>query len=192
VEGIQDELNVDGVIGHRDCVLDGFVVDVKSSSSIQFQKFKDKSIGQDDQFGYLVQLDGYLDGSVGDPLVTDLSRAYLLVVDKNLGHMCLYEHRRREGLVRDIIKKYRGIVNNAMPQACECQTVSDGKSGNIKLGMKASYSPFKWECFPNLRCFIYSDGPRYLTKVVREPNVMEVDRHGNIIPKLGEFNVSVS
>src|SRR6267154_233169 len=69
VTGEQDELSVDGVTGHRDCVIDGAIVDVKSSSSRGFQKFKDKSIGQADDFGYLDQLDAYLVGSLDDPLV---------------------------------------------------------------------------------------------------------------------------
>ena len=55
VTGEQDELSVDGVVGHRDCVIDGAVVDIKSSSSRGFQKFKDKTIAQADDFGYLDQ-----------------------------------------------------------------------------------------------------------------------------------------
>jgi len=44
VEGEQDELVLDGIVGHRDCVIDGCSVDVKSASSLSFQKFKDKSL----------------------------------------------------------------------------------------------------------------------------------------------------
>jgi hypothetical protein len=43
VTGEQDELVVDDIKGHRDCVIDGCIVDVKSSSSFSFQKFKDGS-----------------------------------------------------------------------------------------------------------------------------------------------------
>lgn len=184
VMGEQDELVVDGVRGHRDCVIDGCLVDAKSCSSRIFEKFKTGTISNDDPFGYLVQLDGYLDGSDLDPLVRVKDRGYILAVDKTLGHMCLYEHKRRHN-VREIIKKYRDIVNSNKPPQCECVVVSDGVSGNMKLGVTASYSPFKHQCFPKLRTFLYADGPRFLTTVFKLPKVPEVDRNGNIIHNTG-------
>src|SRR5258705_12324610 len=53
VEGEQGHVEFDGIVGHRDCVIDGCVVDVKSSSSRGFIKFKDNSISHDNPFGYL-------------------------------------------------------------------------------------------------------------------------------------------
>lgn len=186
VTGEQDELVVDGVVGHRDCVIDGCVVDVKSASSMAFKKFKDRSISHSDSFGYLDQLDGYLLGSREDPLVRVKDRGYLLAVDKQLGHMCLYEHRLRtenDGTPRIVkrIREYKDIIERDTPPPCTCETVPDGKSGNIKLGTRASYSAYKHCCFPNLRTFLYSSGPVYLVKVVRKPDVPEVDRFGNIV-----------
>jgi len=69
VTGEQDALQLDGIVGHRDCVIDGCVVDVKSCSSRSFQKFKNKAYDQIDEFGYLDQLDGYVVASHDDPLV---------------------------------------------------------------------------------------------------------------------------
>ena len=181
VTGEQDELTVDGVVGHRDCVIDGNIVDVKSTTTRGFQKFKDGSIRDDDPFGYLDQLDGYVLGSRNDPLVRNKSSGYLLAIDKQLGHICLYEHKLREDHVRQRIKDYREIVARPEPPACTCGTVADGKSGNIKLDTRASYSPFKYCCKPNLRTFLYATGPVYLTHVARKPDVVEVDRNGKII-----------
>lgn len=181
VLGEQDEVCVDGVVGHRDCVIDGCVVDVKSASSIAFEKFKSGEIAQSDNFGYLDQLDGYLVGSLNDPVVKVKDRGYLLVVDKTLGHMVLYEHRLREDHIRNRIKYYKYIVSLKTPPECECKTVPHGKSGNIKLDTKASYNLYKYCCFPNLRTFLYSDGPVYLTQVFRKPDVIEVDKHGNVV-----------
>lgn len=178
VTGEQDVLSVDGIIGHRDCVIDGCVVDVKSTSSFGFAKFKDGSLAQNDSFGYLDQLDGYLVGSQHDDLVRTKDRGYLLAIDKTLGHMCLYEHKVREAHIKERIKHYKEIVSYNRSPTCQCGTVPDGKSGNLKLDIKASYSSFKHVCFPYLRTFLYSDGPRYLTKVVRIPDVPEVDKHG--------------
>jgi len=181
VTGEQDAVSVDGIVGHRDCVIDGCIVDVKSAASRSFTKFKDGSIRQDDPFGYLDQLDGYLCGSLQDPLVRVKDRAYLLAIDKQLGHMVLYEHGFREEHIRERIKGYRRIISSDIRPTCNCGTLSDGKSGNIKLDTKASYSPYKYCCFPNLRTFLYASGPIYLTKVVRKPDVMEVDKHGKMV-----------
>lgn len=181
VTGEQDALFVDGVQGHRDCVIDGCLVDVKSASSFSFKKFKDGSIAQDDAFGYLDQLDAYLVGSADDPLVRTKDRGFLLAIDKQMGHMCLYEHKVRPDSIRNRIEEYKRIVSLAEAPRCTCGTVADGKSGNIKLDTKASYNVYKHCCFPNLRTFLYASGPVYLTKVVRKPEVPEIDKNGKYI-----------
>lgn len=181
VVGEQDELVVDGILGHRDAVVDGAVLDVKSTSTLGFKKFEEGTIAQDDQFGYLDQLDGYICGSLHDPLVTIKDRGYLLAIDKQLGHMCIYEHKFREESIRERIREYKRICSLPTPPGCTCGTVFDGKSGNIRLDVKASYSPYKYVCNPNLRTFIYAKGPVYLTHVARRPDVLEVDKFGNPI-----------
>jgi len=44
VEGQQDEIEVEGVLGHQDCRIDGVLTDIKSASSFAFKKFKDGSL----------------------------------------------------------------------------------------------------------------------------------------------------
>lgn len=187
VTGEQDELRLDGIVGHRDCIIDGCLVDVKSTSTLSFSKFKDKTLAQSDSFGYLDQLDGYLAASIDDPLLRVKDRGYILAIDKQLGHMCLYEHEHRPGLIEERIRLYKSIIERSEPPACTCGTVPDGQAGNIKLDVVASYSPFKHACFPRLRTFLYADGPRYLTVVKRRPQrrdgsyITEVDKHGNVV-----------
>lgn len=181
VKGEQDEVILDGIVGHRDAVIDGCVVDVKSASSRSFEKFKSGSIATQDSFGYLDQLDGYVTASFEDPLVTVKDRGYLLAIDKTLGHLCLYEHITRPDNIRERIAVSKRIVDRSTPPACECKTVKDGESGNIKLDLKASYSNYKYCCFPKLRTFLYARGPVYLTKVIRTPDVMEIDKHGRAV-----------
>jgi hypothetical protein len=181
VKGEQDEVEVDGILGHRDCVIDGCIVDIKSSSSRGFDKFKNGTIAQSDDFGYLDQLDGYLVGSADDPLVRVKDRAYLLAIDKQLGHMVLYEHKVRESSIRERIKSYKAICSLSSPPACTCGTVKDGESGNRKLDLRASYSPYKFCCNPRIRTFLYSNGPRYLTHVERTPDVIEIDSRGKTV-----------
>ena len=181
VTGEQDELVLDGIVGHRDCVIDGCVLDVKSASSISFSRFRNGEFAREDSFGYLDQLDGYVLASVDDPLVRVKDKGYILAIDKQLGHMCLYEHTIRELSIRDRIKTYKQIVGLGVAPKCECKTIPQGASGNIQLDFKAGYSPYKHCCFPFLRTFIYSSGPVYLTKVVRVPDVKEVDRYGKTV-----------
>lgn len=181
VTGEQDELVVDGIIGHRDCVIDGCVVDVKSASSRGFIKFKDGTLATNDSFGYLYQLDGYLLGSRHDPLVSVKDKAYILAVDKTLGHLALLENALQEQRIRNRITEYKRIVGLPSPPHCACSTVFDGKSGNVKLDVKASYNQYKYCCFPELRTFLYSSGPVYLTRVVRKPDVTEIDKNGKIL-----------
>lgn len=186
VQGEQNEVSVDGVRGHRDCVIDGCIVDVKSAATRSFLKFRDKTIAEDDPFGYLDQLDGYAVGSMDDPLVTTKDKAYLLAVDKQLGHLALYEHLVRPESIRRRVADYKQIVSLATAPHCTCGTEPDGESGNIKLDTKASYSGYKHHCFPQVRTFLYSSGPRYLSKVVKLPMyrgqpIQEVDKHGNYV-----------
>jgi hypothetical protein len=54
----QHEVDVDGVKGHMDAVIDGIPVDCKSASSYSFQKFLNGPFF-DDPFGYVKQLSGY-------------------------------------------------------------------------------------------------------------------------------------
>jgi CRISPR/Cas system-associated exonuclease Cas4 (RecB family) len=181
VTGEQDEVVLDGIVGHRDCVIDGAVVDVKSCSTFQFAKYKTGTVQDDDAFGYLDQLDAYGSACIEDPLVTIKDKAYILAIDKTLGHIALYEHSIRTEAIRARIEDYKEIVQCDQPPICRCGTKPIGVSGNIGLDTKASYSPYKYICFPHLRTFLYSSGPVYLTRVIRRPEVIEVDKYGNPI-----------
>jgi hypothetical protein len=182
VTGEQDELILDGVKGHRDCVIDGCIVDVKSVNSLGFQKVKSGLVATDTFLrDYLDQLDGYTVASYEDPLVRVKDKAYIVFIDKVLGKLALYEHKVRPDSIRGRVASYKAIVALNEPPRCSCGVQPDGASGNIKLDTKASYNPYKYCCKPNLRTFLYADGPRYLTKVARKPDVIEVDRNGNIV-----------
>lgn len=180
VEGEQDELVVDGIVGHRDAVIDGCIVDVKSSSVLALQKLKTGSIRQEDGFGYLDQLDAYLSGSVADTLTTVKDRGYLLGIGKELGHLELYEHKHRPEHIKERIRDYKRIVASVIPPPCECRTEAWGAKGNVKLDYKASYDDQRFTCFPHLRTFLYAKGPIFLTKVVDLPSVPEVDKNGRV------------
>ena len=48
VEGMQDRVTVHGIRGHRDAVIDGMTVDVKSCSPFAFKKFRDGELRDND------------------------------------------------------------------------------------------------------------------------------------------------
>lgn len=178
VEREQHEVTLSGVKGHIDCLIDGVLVDFKSCSRRQFDKYKSGSIAKDDPFGSLDQLDGYATALREDPCLLDKEHAYIFAFQKELGHACIYEHTCRPESIKARIVQYKCVVGMDEPPACECGTVDIGASGNVGLDTRASYSPFKWSCRPNLRCFLYATGPVYLTRVMRKPDVPEVDRYG--------------
>jgi hypothetical protein len=182
VTGEQDELVLDGIVGHRDCIIDGCIVDVKSTTSRGMETFKQGRVEEDIFLrSYLDQLDGYAVASLDDPLVTNHEFAYIWAIDKQLGHMYLHEHRIRPDHIRQRIEQYKSIVNKTEPPTCNCGTLVDSKSGNIRLDTKASYNPFKYFCHPKLRTFIVKGKPVDLVKVVVRPDGVEMSKDGLII-----------
>lgn len=175
VEGEQGEVIVDGIVGHRDAVIDGVTVDVKSVSTMGFTKFKKNELRVDDPFGYLKQLTGYVYGASKDPLVTDKTGGAFLVMDKQHGHLHLdyYNLEHELELFPSALVATKLLATMKTTPHREWEAVPDGKSGNMKLPAACSYCDFKWTCWPGLRGFAYSNGPTFLTKVVRVPDVRE-------------------
>lgn len=174
VENQQGEVNVDGVVGHIDAVVDGVVVDVKSASKFGFEKFRRDTLRDDDAFGYYDQLGGYstaldLDGAW---LAVNKETAALTVLHAPKEELAALDTRGRIAYMRDVLK------NDNPPERCY-EPVPDGKSGNLKLPVGCSYCPFKFKCWADAnhgagpRTFLYSNGPTYLVHVEKEPNVPE-------------------
>lgn len=176
VERQQEEIEVDGIFGHIDAIIDGTVVDVKTASPFGFKKFKEGTIVFDDPFGYIQQLSGYAD------TLTPGQPAAFLAYDKVGGDVCLSTVSSSiiaENKPKERIAHLREIVEAPEPPPRCYEDVPDGASGNMKLATGCSYCAFKDKCWEDanngqgLRTFIYSTGPRYLTVVKKEPNVYE-------------------
>lgn len=168
VSGRQDVLDLEGIKGHRDAVIDGVLVDVKSASPFSYKKFKEGLKPEDDAFGYLTQLNNYHQASKD----VDPDKMGFLVIDKTLGHVHLDMHKPQKEDYRVLAKYKKEMVKGPIPDRCYPDE-PEGASGNRKLSTPCSYCPFKQECWPGLRTFVYSKGPVFLTKVVKEPNVPE-------------------
>lgn len=172
VEMEQAEVEVDGVLGHIDCIIDGVVVDVKSASPYGYKKFENRTVTEDDPFGYVYQLSGYAN------VLTPGKDAAWLAMDKVSGDICISPlsstvikyHQPEER-----IKVLRNVLSSDVPPPLCAEPVPDGKSGNMKLPTTpCGYCAHKFRCHPGLRTFIYSTGPRFLTEVVKTPDVFEV------------------
>jgi len=173
----QKVCEVEGIVGHMDCRIDGVVTDVKSTSSYGFKKFKDATLAFDDPFGYIDQIKAYAH-SEGE---TEFG---WLAMDKQNGHLTFLKYDLKdtqapvyEVLKEDIVERIKHVKKvveaQEAPEHCYAP-VPDGKSGNQKLAMGCSYCHFKLSCYPQLRAFAYAYGPKYLTEVVYEPRVQEI------------------
>jgi hypothetical protein len=174
VQAEQAEVNLHGVIGHIDGIVDGELVDCKSASSYGFRKFKDHGLEQDDPFGYLTQIDGYLTASTSNPALANKSRSHFLAVDKQLGHITLDTYPKALVDYEELVNQKRAMLAKDTPPSRGYSDEPDGSSGNRRLGLACSYCPFKSSCWTGLRVFNYSRKPVFLTTVLREPKVPEM------------------
>lgn len=178
VEGQQDTMEIAGIKGHRDAVIDGVTVDVKSASTFAFKKFKDHQLEDDDPFGYLVQLSSYVYAAKDDPLVTDKKGGAFLAIDKQHGHITLdYYDFEETGHLSDteaLFEYRKAISSKDTPPPRGFPTEPEGKSGNRKLGVNCSYCDYKDLCHPGLRVFKYYKGPVFFTEIKKTPNVQEI------------------
>lgn len=176
VEDEQKEVKLAGVVGHIDCKIDGALVDAKSASTYAFKKFKYGTLEEDDPFGYMEQLGGYVIAEGAD-------EGAFLAADKTLGHITLLRVPREKveglGLEKRIEHLKEMLESDELPPRCY-EPVPEGKSGNLALPIGCSYCADRFNCWSDanngigLRTFLYSTGPKHLTHVEKEPNVMEV------------------
>jgi hypothetical protein len=171
VQDCQKQVEIDGVTGSIDAIIDGVVVDVKSASPFGYRKFEEGTVTQDDPFGYVAQLSGYAN------VLTPGEGAAWLANDKVAGDICI------SPLAPVVIKHHppaeriaelKEVINNETPPDRCYDDVPDGKSGNRKLSTGCSYCRHKFRCWDGLRGFAYSNGPRFLTHVERVPDVPEI------------------
>ena len=178
VEGMQDRLDVHGIKGHRDAVIDGMTVDVKSASPFAFKKFKEGNLRNDDPFGYISQLSSYVYAGQDDPLVTNKTHGAFLVIDKVNGHICLdvYDFTEELKTKEQEMLQAKEMVAGDIPEDRIPPVPQSKTSPNTKLDMTCNYCEFNRICWPEVRTFLYSTGPVHLVDVVNEPRAFEVDR----------------
>lgn len=181
VEDFQRDVSLGGVTGSMDAKIDGVITDVKSASPYSFTKFKTGEFlmpnPEVDPFGYKDQISFYVQGSEEES-----QSGSFLVMDKSSGEltMCLVDEDtglKTKDEVENRIEHVKDVVARDTPPSELCyEPVPFGKGGNMEINRLCAMCPFKVKggCFPNLRAFKYANGIKYLSHVVKEPDVPEV------------------
>ena len=152
--------------GRIDAVIDGVMVDVKSTTKFGVEKFKSGLV--DDPFGYYQQLNGYASA-------LNYNDAGFLTIQKELGHVAYFPIAVDKASFQMQAEAATEAVMSDITSIARLDSVPASKtSKNKKLCTACSYCNFKKECFPELRTFMYSSGPEFLVDVVDTPRVMEI------------------
>jgi len=135
----QAEIEMEGIKGHIDCVIDDELVDIKSASSFAMKKFKNGTLPNDDPFGYISQISGY-----GNAL--GKKRGTFLAFDKSSGELATYTHSQLENTEIKIKEVKAAVALPEPPDRC-FETVKDRQTSRQKLGVNCSYCSHKHTCW---------------------------------------------
>jgi hypothetical protein len=182
VEHAQAEVELEGVPGHCDAVIDGHMTDIKTASQFSYDKFRTGDITSgNDPFGYVAQLSAYRRALLNNGVVLKPT-SYFWAYNKSNSEMVLtplYDSQVVDAA--GMIKDQKAAVNFPTPPKELCYPEEEvGKSGNMSIGKNCAFCAFKFECFKDanegkgLRAFKYAKGPVYLSKVIETPKVEEI------------------
>jgi hypothetical protein len=176
VQGEQTPLYINGVKGHRDCVIDGVTIDVKSTSGRGFYKFQAGTLREDDPFGYISQLSSYVAAGKDDPLVKEKTKGAFLAINKERFQLALdvYDFTEEVKNKETEVELIKAMVAGPIPETRLDPVPQSKTSPNTVLCTTCDYCEFKKICWPELRTFIYSDGPKHFVKVNKTPMVPEL------------------
>lgn len=182
----QEEVNIDGVLGHTDGVIDTVPSDIKTASSFQFRnKFANGSLlrgKEHDPFGYVGQLSGYRQELIKKyPDEIDQENVAWLVFNKETGELLLLKADAMELMnADDRVAHLKNILSKPTPPVEKCYPEIEEDNGNRTLHKSCTYCPFKDTCWKNsnsgrgLRAFKYANGVRFYTHVNKVPRVEEI------------------
>jgi len=176
VQGEQDRMDAVGIKGHRDAVIDGVTIDVKSASRYGMQKFVNHTLRKNDPYGYISQLSSYVYAAKDDPLVTDKKRGAFLVVQKDTFNLCLDVYDFSDELDNKVneIQTVKKVVSGRLPKERIAPIPQSSSSKNTKLSYTCSGCEYRKLCWPEARVFQYSTGKEYLIDIVNKPKVQEL------------------
>lgn len=183
---LQEELEIDGVVGHCDLTVDGVPVDIKSASKYSFaNKFKNRGLlaPYGDPFGYIGQLSAYREKLLEKyPDEVNADTVAWIAFNKETADMHVLTADSMELMnAESRIKEIRSVLSKDSPPDVKCYPdVPKGKSGNRVLNRMCSWCSFKDTCWSDanggegLRRFQYSNEIVEFTQLEKLPSVEEV------------------
>ena len=172
----QGKVTLAGISGSCDCVIDDYLIDIKTTSDYSYSKFADGKISLDnDPFGYIAQLSAYKQGLV-DAGVKIKGQGWL-AYNKNNSKMHL--HLIPDSQLINATEKIEAIrdvhQSDVMPEElCPGATPKAEPNGNLEMSFMCAFCPFKEKCWPDYRVFKYSNKDKFYLKVEKEPRVQEI------------------
>src|SRR5690606_22744376 len=125
VSGTQGGLDIAGVKGHRDAIIDGVLVDIKSASTFGFKKFEQHNLEQDDPFGYLDQINAYLFASHDESVLVEKRKVAFVAVEKSMGDICVDVYNSNDFDYNEKVEELRGMLSAPAPPARAFMDVPD-------------------------------------------------------------------
>lgn len=174
VSNEQEEVELEGIKGHKDGHIDGVLCDVKSASSYSYRKFVDGNFPADDPFGYRYQLKGYYEADIPK----DSEEVAWVVIDKQYGDIFVKRmHEVELPDARGRIKDVKEIIESGVPPD-HCYTPEYDSSGNLPIPKGCEWCPHVTNsnrCWGNkVRSFYYSTGVKHFLEVNKQPRVPEI------------------
>jgi hypothetical protein len=187
VTSFQAVSEINGIKGSNDAIIDGMMIDVKSASDMNYNKFTSLDLTDSDNdpdkvghlISYVPQLAAYTFSNWGNPDLTYKTTAGFLVFNKQTGQIYLdvYDLSSEiEGIEEKISSKIK-MVDGTFPGRAY-GPVKSGEAGNTELSKTCHFCSFKDDCWPQKRTFQYKRGNGFVYKslidVVKVPRVPEV------------------
>jgi hypothetical protein len=176
VECHQEEIEIAGVKGHLDAVIDGEVVDVKTCSPWAYGKFAEATLRQNDSFGYIPQISGYAKAK-------GKNKAFFWAINKSTAEMALFQLDERGMIDPEArINHLKSVIASPLPPPNKCYLpVPDNMSeSNMVVHRECEYCPALETCWQDandgqgLRKFKYAQKIKYFTQVKKKPRVPEI------------------
>jgi hypothetical protein len=149
--------------GRIDAVVDGWLVDVKSSDPFTFDRMVKGTY--DDKFGYETQLHLY------EHMSPDKYKGVAnIFVNKVNGKIHVHKWTNPVyGFIENALEEFADVVDEAHPPMIPYDIEDDGS-----LCTACSYCPLKFHCYKGLRVFAYSTGPKFVAESRTKIKVTEI------------------
>lgn len=178
VEHAQAEVELEGIPGHPDAVIDGKLVDIKTTSAYSYSKFSKGKLLEQDEFGYVYQIAAYKEA-----LGLEDEEVYFWAYNKSNSEMCLLPvptNTLPDAAAR--ARHVQELVNSPTVPGEKCyeDAPQSKTSPNRVLASPCRFCRHKKKCWADanggqgLRVFQYTNKKEYFTEVNKTPTVLEI------------------